>query len=232
MNDFLIREILSKEEVAQARELINLANEKDFWIDGLKTNRGSNKDVKSNLELDDSCCVSKINSLVMTSLDRDLQFFNFTIPKISSVNIISKTAPGGYYKPHLDSYEVGDYSTTVFLNEPEEYEGGELCLYVGNEEKKVKLDAGWGITYTTGTLHRVNTVTKGDRYVSVFWTTSFVKDPFYRSICTQLKQVKETLAEDERYNGEILETCEDTVDNPYFVIDNLFNQIMRNHGSL
>lgn len=231
MNDFLIREILSKEEVSRARELIDLANEKNLWVDGLKTNGRSNKNIKSNWEIYDSGCIGEINSLIMRSLDRDLRFINFTIPKISTINIVSKTGSGGYYKPHLDNYDLGDYSTTVFLNEPEDYEGGELCLYVGNEEKRVKLKAGWGITYTTGTLHRVNTVTKGDRYVSVFWTKSLVKDPFYRSICTQLEQVREILAEDERYNNEVMETCEEMVYNPYFVLENLFNQIIRNQVS-
>jgi PKHD-type hydroxylase len=231
MNDFLIREILSKDEVAHARKIIDSANEKDLWVDGLKTNLGA-KGIKSNLELDDSGYLAEINSLVMRSLDKDLQFFNFTIPKISSFNIISKTTPGGLYRPHLDSYEVGHYSTTVFLNDPEEYEGGELCIYIGNEEKKIKLKAGWGITYETGALHRVSTVTKGDRYVSIFWTTSFVKDPFFRSVCTQLLEVKETLAKDEKYSNEIYETCENSVDNPCFVLNNLYYQIMRTHGSL
>ena len=146
------------------------------WEPGLVTLDHSDRKValrvKSNFQTDYDA--SKFYGMV----DRCNEFAFFTEPKTSSSIIISKTPAGGYYKPHTDWEALGHYSTTIFLNDPDTYGGGELCILPNpyEDEVKIKLEAGWGITYETGTPHRVATVTQGERLVSVFWTESKIKD--------------------------------------------------------
>jgi PKHD-type hydroxylase len=228
MNTFLIRKLLNQEQLKDIKKLIDSANENNFWQNGYESNNGASIELKKNYEISNFEILNSINSLIMSSLDNDLEFFNFTIPSKSYLNIISKTEVGGYYKTHTDSYMVGDYSTTIFLNDPNEYDGGELCLYVGNQEQKIKLNAGYAITYLTNTVHRVNMISKGTRYVSVLWTESLVRDTFIRSVCGQLRNITNVLTEDDKYS-KFPENCEEALRNPKFIAENLYNSIMRRY---
>ena len=107
---------------------------------------------------------------------------DFCHPKRNVNVMISRTASGGYYKPHFDNPGNGHYSTTIFLSDPSSYDGGELGLWIDGEEKKFKLPAGHGIVYETGIPHHVNTVTKGERIAAIFWTysTLSVREDLYR----------------------------------------------------
>lgn len=100
--------------------------------------------------------------------------------------IFSKYLEGGYYHQHVDNQRMGrmrtDYSCTLFINDPEEYEGGELCIDIGTQEVKYKLEAGKAIIYPTGVKHRVDTVTSGERHVCVFWIESALQDVRMREL--------------------------------------------------
>ena len=105
---------------------------------------------------------------------------------------------GMHYGWHDDSpFMAGgvrsDYSTTVFLNDPDQYEGGELVLKVGTETKEIKLPAGWAFSYPTGTRHMVKEVTSGVRDVAVFWSTSLFREQQIREIATLNYEAKEEL---------------------------------------
>lgn len=77
---------------------------------------------------------------------------------------------GGYYKPHFDHPQgTGMFSTTIFLDDPDTYEGGELEIYADGKVESFKLDAGQAVTYETGLAHQVKEVTSGQRRVLVFW---------------------------------------------------------------
>lgn len=97
---------------------------------------------------------------------------------------------GMFYEYHIDELEMNgirsDFSMTLFLTEPEEYEGGELILKQGDVITPIKLPAGKAILYDTGTVHKVNTVTKGNRDVILFWAQSIFKDKAMRNHCIQL----------------------------------------------
>ena len=110
------------------------------------------------------------------------EWVDFCHPKRNGSVMVTKTEQGGYYRAHFDSPANGHYSTTIFLNDPSEYEGGELGLWIDGEEKKFKLPAGHGVVYETGIPHHVNAVTKGERLVVVFWTysTLSVREDLYR----------------------------------------------------
>jgi PKHD-type hydroxylase len=229
MKNYYIRKILEPPQINEISCIIEDANQNNCWVDGLHSGGGT-KEIKNNLELSDINSVKVINNYIMQSLDNEQDFLSFTVPVKTNLNIVSKTQSGGYYKPHKDNWNNGDYSTTVFLNNPEDYGGGELCLYLGGEEEiKIKLDAGWGITYSTGILHRVNKVSFGNRYASVFWTKSIIKDPFIRYIYSGIHNVGNYL---EKQNISIYTSdCMGATKDPLFLIENLKNEILRRYSS-
>jgi len=168
--------------------------------------------------------------MIMSSLDGDSKFISYTAAKQTCSNIVSKTFPGGYYNPHLDNWDNGHYSTTVFLNDGNEYDGGELCLYIGGDKEiKIKLDAGWAVTYSTGIVHRVNKVVSGNRYVSIFWTKSLISDPFIRYMYGELSNIQENISEKE-HSFHLL-NCISALKDPNFCLDNLKTEILRRYSN-
>jgi|11_taG_2_1085331.scaffolds.fasta_scaffold00928_6 PKHD-type hydroxylase len=162
-------------KILSASRVKTIFNELEYaeWQDGVKTYdsvRGDLHKVKKNLE----CEIDP--SIVHYVLDSHENFLKYTYAFMSSDPIVSRTPKGGYYKPHFDEPKCGHFSTTIFLSNPDDYDGGELVLLVDGEEKSFKLKPGESITYETGTPHRVNEVTRGDRYAVVFWTTSVITD--------------------------------------------------------
>lgn len=228
MKSFYVRKLLDKEHLDYIKNILNESNEKNFWEDGLNSG-GGYRHVKNNLENSNIEFSSEINKIVMSCLDKDSEFLGFTCARSTNLNIISKTISGGYYNPHFDNWSNGHYSTTVFLNDPDEYDGGELCLLINDKEEKIKLDAGWAITYSTGTLHRVNKVISGVRYASVFWTESLLKDSFIREIYYQLSKLSEIYSKKEK-NSIHMTNCLVAQNDPEFVINNIKNELLRRYG--
>lgn len=228
MKNYYVRKILDENNLKLIKNLIKDSNEKQLWIDGQMSAVGDyKKSHKINFEMVDCLELRKIHEIIMNSLDCDIKFKNFTAAKSTNLNIVSKTSSGGFYQPHIDNWNNGDYSTTVFLNDPDEYVGGELCLYIdGEEETKIKLDAGWGITYSTGIIHRVNKVITGTRYVSVFWTQSLLQDPFIRHI---YGEITDTLGSLLSNNSIYLNNCKSAYDDPVFKLDALRSEILRRY---
>ena len=96
-----------------------------------------------------------------------------------------------YYQWHLDSFPCAGvpshYSFTCFLNDPDEYEGGELVLQLGPKEISIKEPKGTCVLYYTGLRHKVNEVRSGDRKVVVGWGESFVANSKVRETLTELQ---------------------------------------------
>jgi PKHD-type hydroxylase len=226
-NQYYIRKLLNSEQLDVIDNFIENANHNNLWQNGLNSAIGMGNDIKNNYELCDQNILSEIYSIIMNSLDNDAQFLNYTAASETTRNIISKTISGGYYKPHLDSWTCGDYSTTVFLSNPDEYSGGELCLFLNEEEKKIKLDKGYAITYRTGILHRVNRVISGCRYVSVFWTKSLIRDEFIREVHYELCKALNTVEKKSVHHT----TCSSISNDTFFILDNLKNQILRKYSN-
>lgn len=222
---YYIRKVLEEEELNDIQQLLKTADDENLWKDGLKTGGGKHS-VKDNKELDNREMIEKINTYIMKSLDYDSKFINFTSASNSSTNIVSKTESGNYYNPHMDDWKNGEYSTTLFLNDPSDYIGGELCLYFGNdEEKKVKLDAGWAITYQTGILHKVNKVISGTRYVSVFWTHSAIKNLDVRNLLYELGNLISIL--EQNHKPVHIHDYESYLKDPLIIATNIKNEIYR-----
>jgi len=143
-------------------------------------------DVKHVLQMDDEYYLQECHKLIYGEITNNQQFHDYTIPKMyDGVNLL-EYKPGMKYNLHNDHYLMGksraDYSCTIFLNSPEEYEGGELVLGVGNTDVSYKLNAGQCLIYPTGLKHRVNEVTSGSRKVIVLWIQSCIQDTRLRAV--------------------------------------------------
>jgi PKHD-type hydroxylase len=163
-----------------------------------------------------------LSDIVFNKMDTRTQFIEFTVASSSATPLVSRTETEGFYKPHHDYPTLGDFSTTIFLND--NFEGGELCLWINGEEIKFKPPAGSSVTYKTGTPHRVNTVTKGHRDVVIFWTHSRLKDSFeydmYQGLTNALDYIESNRCEN----------LEDASKDPHFILQNLRDKIIRkNH---
>lgn len=212
------RKLLEPHEVDKIQELLSFGG----WEDGLVSVEGGTHDLKTNLESTLSADNRKeLNSIIYSGLDRDGLFLGKTAAKSTGSPIISKTSVGGYYRPHQDRASNGDYSTTLFLDDPSDYEGGSLRLYDGCEIVDVKLERGWAVTYDTGTPHEVSEVTSGSRTVAVFWTHSRLKLGREMQIFENMYKLQNILPSD------INNSLEDAISDPRFIIDCLIKDISR-----
>lgn len=101
------------------------------------------------------------------------------------------------YGTHTDNAMMGnqraDVSFTVFLNQPTDYDGGELVIEGPDDEQDYKLSAGTALVYPSSTLHRVNPVTAGQRLVTVGWVQSLIRDPAQRELLFDIDTVRRSL---------------------------------------
>jgi PKHD-type hydroxylase len=176
MREYIIRPVLNDEELKALHELISRST---MWMDGHDSSPWGDEVRQTNLEMDfKEPNHPIINSIVMNSIDRDHLFRSFTWATSSDRVIVSKYKTGTWLKIHEDAPTNGNFTTTIFLDDPSTYEGGELCLLINGKEEKIKLPAGQAITYNTGLIHRVSEVTKGERKVIVFWSRGKNQDRF------------------------------------------------------
>jgi len=229
MSDYYVRKVLTDYQVHKIHELIN--DSSSYWESGLRTFGTSerHKKIKSNEELTGPQeILQKIYDITWQGIDNDLKFFSFTAPDVSEVPMITRTTPGGRYRLHHDDPDNGDFSTTIFLSDPDTYDGGELVLKTIGGPLQFKLPAGHAITYKTGIPHQVNLVSSGVRYVTVFWTTTKFKNPNIRKIWGDIKYVCKLLEQKHGYDAfPIIENIDESDDNPRFLLDTVLNNIER-----
>ena len=217
--NYFCRKILSDDKLKYIRQLIT-AKDVD-WKDGNLTVINNTVPRKKLFETFNQ----DVFDIIVSDLDKDMDFSSIVVPDITNNLIISKITEGGYYKCHLDSEFAGNYSTTIFLNEPDEYVGGDLQLLIDRQLKNFKLRAGWGITYLTGIPHQVLSVTKGVRYAGVFWSTSIISDPFMRGIYHGLTTIQQKLKRTDKVYSDL----KDFVDDPTYEIEMLKKNLIRRY---
>lgn len=178
-----IANILGPQALSQARELLAAAP----WQDGRTTAGRQAAQVKNNEQLlPGSDQHRELQALVLQALEKHPVFFSATLPKRVLPPLFNRYAgASNAYGSHVDQavrYLPGglqrvrtDISCTVFLNEPADYDGGELVIEHAYGEQRVKLAAGDMVVYPGTSVHRVEPVTRGERLASFFWIESMVR---------------------------------------------------------
>jgi PKHD-type hydroxylase len=184
--------ILTDAEVQECRRIAETAQ----FSDGRITN--PHNPAKVNEQLHDASAYERSATLVHRALVRSEELHRFGFPVLIAPPLLTRYRPGMHYGPHTDVafLQAGpqlslrsDLSCTVFLNEPESYEGGALRIQLGDGTMTFKLRPGEAIVYPSDTLHEVEPVTEGERLVAITFMQSRIQDPFRRNLLYNLNEV-------------------------------------------
>ncbi len=150
------------------------------WEDGKKTAGNHAAKVKNNLQLNREADISKKYArLISEKILSNNLIKSFALPKKIHGIMFAKSKKGMGYGRHIDNSYMSsgraDLSFTIFLNNKDNYDGGELLIESINSEERFKLNAGKIIIYPSTYLHSVQEVTRGERLVCVGWIESYVK---------------------------------------------------------
>ncbi|MBT2785061.1 MULTISPECIES: Fe2+-dependent dioxygenase [unclassified Halomonas] len=184
--------ILTPEELAAVRRQLHSAE----WARGISAGPQA-KQVKKNLQMPEgSEVLRELRVLVMRALNRTPELMSAVMPfKIIPPNFNRYTVEDSHYGKHIDStlrslpdgsYLRTDVSATLFLSEPDEYEGGELKIIDTFGEQTVKLPAGSLVAYPSGSLHEVTPVTKGERLGCYMFMQSLIRDTEQRRLLYEM----------------------------------------------
>ena len=193
-----LSELITHDELASIKQMISTAR----FIDGKASAGKRLHNVKNNQQIPWNDPVMKdITNTVMQALGRSDPFMSIAQPRRLAVMLVSRYQPGMEYGQHVDAPIMGepnhvrsDVSFTLFLNEPDTYQGGELAFDNGSGEIAYKLPARSAICYPTGQLHRVRPVEQGERLAVVGWVQSLVREPAIRELLHDLSAARELLA--------------------------------------
>jgi PKHD-type hydroxylase len=195
--------ILTFKEVINQREhdAIMALVEQARFVDGRQSAGQTLADTKHNEQLPaDSGELQKIAQILIAALQRNARFMDATYPQQLHSMLVSRYRPGMSYGKHVDSALMGkpirlrtDLSLTLFLNEPEDYDGGELAIETGSGEHTWKLNARDLVVYPTNQLHEVREITRGERLAVVGWIKSNVQDHRAREVLFDLAEAKSRL---------------------------------------
>jgi PKHD-type hydroxylase len=174
------------------------------FVDGKLSAGMSAKQVKRNQELDRSADQRDyVSHLVMGALMQHPTFQAAALPLRASSPFFARYARGMRYGDHIDDPIMGsgqryrsDVAVTVFLCDPDSYDGGELSVRTAFGVNQVKLPAGDAVFYPASSVHHVAEVTRGQRLVMVTWVQSMVREPARRELLWELHQAREKLLRD------------------------------------
>jgi len=177
--EYLTHSLINKSESHTIVQ--ELKAEESSWQDGKKTAGSHAAKIKNNFQLDKKSKISiETGDLITKKIITNPLLKSFILPKIIHGVMFTKSIKGDGYGTHIDNPYMpsgrSDLSFTLFLNEPKEYQGGELCIQTLNKTEKIKLAAGELIIYPSTQLHSVAEVTNGERYVCVGWIQSYVQN--------------------------------------------------------
>lgn len=196
-----IPDLLSAEDVARIRTLIDAAE----WIDGNATSGAQSALAKRNEQLPEGSAAARAaGGLILDALGRSPLFVAAALPLKVFPPLFNRYAGGQQFGTHVDNavriqrgsdFRIrSDLSMTVFLEDPEAYDGGELTIEGQFGGQSVKLPAGHAILYPSSSLHRVEPVTRGVRVASFFWLQSMVRDDGARRILFEMDGAVQRLA--------------------------------------
>lgn len=196
--------VLSIEEVNYLRRRLETTD----WVDGKQTVGAQGAQVKQNRQLPEHAEISlELGKIVLAAVNKHPLFFSAALPLRIVPPLFNAYSGGEHYGLHVDGsirqvpnadYRAGphlrtDVSSTLFLCDPDEYEGGELEVIDTYGAHEVKLPAGDLILYPSTSLHQVKPVTRGVRVCSFFWTQSMIRDDARRGMLFEMDQTIQTL---------------------------------------
>lgn len=189
-----IPEVLSTKALAQCRSVLSRAD----WADGRITAGTQSARVKQNLQLPELCEASlAARAIMLGALNQNALFISAALPKRIFPPLFNRYE-GAYnaFGNHIDNAvrscaDSGirvrtDLSATLFLSDPDSYDGGELVIEDTYGKHEVKLAAGDMVLYPGSSLHRVEPVTRGARLASFFWIESMVRETERRRLLFEM----------------------------------------------
>ena len=188
----------------QLEALCSVLRQGEF-VDGKLSAGNDARHNKNNLELGaDAERFDALNNVVMTALVQHPSYLQTALPAKISAPIYARYLAGMEYGGHIDDPIMGapgaryrsDISISIFLNAPEEYDGGELCIETAQGNQAYKLQAGSALLYPSTCYHAVTPVNSGERLVAVTWVQSHIRRADQREILLQLDQARDLLAGD------------------------------------
>ncbi|AKM08993.1 Fe2+-dependent dioxygenase [Croceicoccus naphthovorans] len=191
----VIENVLSPDEVAQFREKLAGAG----WSDGADTAGTRSVAVKQNLQLPRSDDVAQaLGTAILRKLGHHSEFISASLAEKIWPPVFNLYQDGGHYGTHSDAAIMrlpdgsmtlrSDLSATLFLSDPDSYDGGELVIEESYGAQAVKLPAGDMVLYPSGSLHQVTPVTRGQRICAITWMQSAVADAAARAMLYDMDQ--------------------------------------------
>ncbi len=190
-----IPDVLSKADVAEFRRIMDSQE----WEDGRSTAGAQSAEVKQNDQLvPDSKIARQLGERIIRALAGNTTFIAAAVPLHIFPPLFNRYVPGQFFGEHVDNCIRGDHltglrirtdlSVTLFLSEPDDYDGGELVIDDYYGKHSVKLPAGHAVLYPSTSLHMVTPVTRGARVSSFFWLQSMIKDTHARRMTYDMDQ--------------------------------------------
>lgn len=209
-----VPQVLDTQELARVRQALETAD----WTDGRETVGAQGAEVKRNQQLADASPLKAgLGRVVLAALERNPLYFAAALPLRVLPPRFNRYTGGGEYGFHVDGAVMisgsgaertqvrSDVSCTLFLCEPDEYDGGELVISDTYGEHEVKLPAGDMILYPSSSLHRVTPVTRGARLASFFWVQSMVRDDGRRRLLLEMDSSIQSLRRSGAEPGAVLQ---------------------------
>ena len=207
-----IPNVLNKEQVHQVKQVMLAAD----WTDGNITAGYQSSQAKNNLQLpENSHAAIELGDLILAALAKNNMFMSAALPLKIFPPLFNCYQGGGNFGVHVDNairqvpgtpVKVRtDVSMTLFISEPDEYEGGELVIEETFGSQKVKLAAGDMILYPSTSLHRVTPVTRGRRLASFFWLQSMISSDEKRSLLFDMDMAIQSLRNKVADSPEIIQ---------------------------
>lgn len=198
-----VPDVLSIEQVAQARKVLDQAE----WVDGRVTAGYQSAKTKNNSQVPENHPAARqIGEMIVAALGKNSLFLSAALPLRVFPPLFNRYQEGQSFGTHVDNairHITGtthrirtDLSATLFLNAPDEYDGGELSIEDTYGVHNIKLPAGHMILYPATSLHFVKSITRGYRLASFFWIQSMVKSDAQRTLLFDLDLSIQRLSHD------------------------------------
>ena len=188
-----IPDVLTPEQVAEARGVLDAAE----WVDGRVTAGHQSAKAKDNMQIPEgSPAARQLGDMILAALGKNPLFLSAALPLRVFPPLFNRYSGGQSFGTHVDNAirQIPgtanrirtDLSATLFFEDPENYDGGELCVEDTYGVQRVKLAPGSMILYPATSLHHVTPVTRGARVCSFFWIQSMIRDDGQRSLLFDL----------------------------------------------